>query len=400
MLRGGVWHKNAEPGEQVRRADPASGLSAHRARSERALDSSHKGEKNRFSPAYLDSWRENFVAPVLQSNTQSTLHAFICTGGNQTKFRPNASHTQPDWSQLTVPNSSRARVVIVPPLAGNDTEQYARMEHCYLHAKRFETARQVVPSDELRRSTGGAMRQRFQRFTHFVRARFDLSFFAPLPIASFDTERATVKARAALLADACQTFPRSAMILKPPKGKSPCDVPLTGFKMGVNKQTNKPNPRRNISTARAMQRSAGISACVAVDDMFAIVPSHLSAAYFLRPRTLAELYPQMADRGWNISRRRSSLAAVQSFYGPSSVSAQGHRSYMAACGGIPFIGGREAGQDGVTYKNDVRSAERLITTRLHSRLVPLLLAPLPFVSAVYGGGGLTPDNYRSDMLHC
>ena len=70
--------------------------------------------------------------------------------------------------------------------------QYERIEACYLAARRHRRQHSVQHSD------------RSRDFTHFIRARFDLAMYAPLPASAFDDEKVSLRARALAFADECE----------------------------------------------------------------------------------------------------------------------------------------------------------------------------------------------------
>lgn len=316
-------------------------------------------------PQAVDAWKE-FVIDVFTRSKKHTVHTFICAEP-QTQWRlsKNGDKTpgygeQPKWSKLQTAASP------LIPLGGNRSallaiarEQYSRMEACYREARKYErrlsshrappaslsssssaasSAASLRSSNDAAGSHGGGFRRHFA-FTHFVRARPDLIFYAPIPLSAFERDAVSARARAIMFADECEQIHRHALAHPGDGGimpddqsrRNPCDV----GRIWSKKQGTDPTAQRD------MMRAAGLRTCAAVDDMFAIVPAHLGDAFFLTPATLALRPmggPTHGYRGWNMTRSAHSVAAVRRTYGPQL----NPFVYFHTCGGgsrVNYMGG-------------------------------------------------------------
>lgn len=242
-------------------------------------------------------------------------------------------------------------------------------------------------------------------FSHFVRARPDLLFYAAIPLSAFERYVVSIRARALMFADECETIHRSA-IAKPGDGqkRTACDVSkVWGPKQGGATPTS----------ARNAMHEAGISTCASVDDMFAIAPAHLADAAFLTPQLLAERpmgSAQYGHRGWDANHSVQSIAAVRRTYG----SQMSPLVYVGVCGGgsrINFMNAHEVG-DHVTAswwarhhglpavasaKPGAGCCETRMSARLISRLVPMRYTKLPFNCQFGSGGGNHPEANCSEL---
>ena len=365
-------------------------------------------------PSFVDLFRDNLVQGVLRINPRNHVHTFICAGGPQTIFtyrgRPfNA--TQPDWSSLRGPRSmltevdTSAAVTSFPgaKVRGADP-QYERIEACYLAARRHRRQHSVQHSD------------RSRDFTHFIRARFDLAMYAPLPASAFDDEKVSLRARALAFADECERVHYQAFTAvawktcgwdHPSAALTPsADLQKDGSSLGV--------PAWYARHWALQLAGRGARFCYAADDMFAVVPAHVADAFFLRPGVLEE--HSTLPLGWDPNRSLRSRAASADVYGPVLDGAH----YRRFCGYLPFANGAEAcAYTGPTSPSrcplltrgvcDYRNAssprraptanatlcahngdtfgarvEFRLTARLHTRLVPVQFVPLTYSAALLG----------------
>lgn len=370
-------------------------------------------------PHVVDLYRTHLVQGVLRLNPRNRVHTFLCPAGPQTIFvyRGHAlNRTQPDWNPLRGPRSVVTEVDTRAAVEGGGNghgngagdkvrgadPQYERIEACYLHARQRHAGRPIA------NQTG-----RGTTFTHYIRARFDLDVYAPLPAEAFDDERASIRARSLVLADECDSVHYHAV--SQPAWKecgryklrhlpSAFPVDVDGPEAGV--------PSEHLRRWLLQLAGGGARFCYAADDMFAVVPTHLADSFFLRPGALEE--HSLLPLGWDINRSSSSRAAAADTYGRMLDPA----AYGELCA-IPFTGGREACAymgpssrarcppntdaicDYLNRSNHRRvdselcgsrtrpgsRVESRLTGRLHSRLVPVQFVPLPYRSHLYGGHG-------------
>lgn len=354
-------------------------------------DSSHG--KSGINPLVMNSWKTQFLHGVMDLHPQATLDTFICNSGPMTIFGKGEEPWQPDWSAAL--ESPRSRVFQQPYDNRSTTDQYVRMEGCYLAALAHEAA--AHRDNGHARANKGSTSSPAYLFTHFVRARFDLRWFGPVPRFAFAQYKVSIRARKLLFADECSKLDVNALAVEHTNpGSNACGVSRGGFKAGLNKTTRKSNVMLT-GALRDKMRAHGVPICASVDDMFAIVPRLLGDAFFLRPESLRERHPMMPLFGWNVTRSHRTIAAVEALYGAESVRGldvgadvpitreTANSPYGLLCGPVPFVGGVEVGHGGAA-EHASYTAERRITNRLHARLVPLEFAALPFNSAPYGKG--------------
>lgn len=343
----------------------------------------HWGGASFSASTFIPQWRSQVVDVVLAANSRNTVHTFICTPKatyERNKIRDNHTYPdgQPDWSHLR--HGRRTDVLIVPDDAFNITRsphstQWERMERCYLAARAFE--------DRLLRDAVGAflpilwttpshnMNSTGLKFTHFIRARPDILWRGPISLASFDPDFVHLRSRALLSADECDVTSAFALAFPPcrPKWQNP-----------------------NFPFHRQRMKEQGISACSALDDMFAVLPSHLGDAFFLTSSTLnRRLPPEILPNGWNMSRSLASIEAIRATYGfRMSIMEYSKRcikvvSYFNALmnynGGLPEGSWREP-EDSLTSKKLPTQEDRM-TMRVIARSLPFRISPFLFMELWY-----------------
>lgn len=386
-----------------------------------SYDSSHGyGIPSRF----VDLFGQNLVQGIIRANPRNSVHTFVCAAGPQKSwtYRGGAiePRLQPDWSKL---QGMRSDVTILnfsvgynsgDDIVGGADPQYERMEACYLKAKDHQ--QKHVHHQHKR-----------DKFTHFIRARFDLEIYAPLAREAFDDEKVSVRARALILADECDKVDYQSVAA--PAWKTLGSYRLKHTPVHRNKFNNAtftwnvdgPNigvPRWYIPKWRMQMLNPGSRGCWSADDMFAVVPAHLADAYFLRPGVLQRI--TSLPFGWDLDRSNRSRAAAIETYGP----ALDPLRFRTTCSFVPFSSQAEAcglankalcppalanSCDYVGLPKEKLASlntslavlcahadqpwrggahvEGRITARLQSRLVPVQFVPLTYRACIYGGHG-------------
>ena len=349
----------------------------------------------------LPLWRQHVVHAIEAADSRNVVHAFVCSSSSKRGI-------QPEWSLL---QGRRGAVLLVQDGGfAVATDQYSRMEACFLAAQAYEKRGTETERDEGIPQAAAANRRLIlvsgqkrshSRFTHYIRARYDLRFHAPIPLAAFDPQRVAVRARILLMANECEPVHADSVViagigcgwktpalasLVPSSGNPKIlRVLVNNTKNSTKKSTKKPKPIPNYVDTRAAMRARGIPSCASLDDMFAVAPRHLGPAYFLRQGSLERsVPPELLPYGWDYALDAERSDAVRASYG----SAMSYGNFSATCSPalIHFMG-RASGVNAsanLLRVNDQRAAgETRITQRLHARLVPFMLTPLPF-SGVYG----------------
>ena len=347
-------------------------------------------------PLSIQGWLTYVVTPILEANPVNRVHTFICARGPQTIFtfkRSSWNTSQPDWGQL---RSHRSLVTEVDtnastrPREGEDRgadPQYERMEGCYLAAL----------------DLGGGRKA----FTHFIRSRFDIQWLERLPLQALDDSRVALRIRSATFADECTGVHAMAVAGPALASKAEartCAKPKgTAWLTAILAQLGVPPSLVAKFGLRTLDEN--IQACFGADDMFAIVPTALADAFFLRPGILEEQVP--ASRlpfGWDVEGNLAARRAAIAMYGPTL----NYSQYLATCSGYAsFTRGVEACAyleparcppmnvhsrfctTNCTHRTHGQTkparGESRLTARLHSRLVPVLFTKLPFLALPYGG---------------
>ena len=388
----------------------------------------------------LKAWREYVVDAVESAGSHNVVHTIVCMRARVNQTTGAKLAIQPDWSTL---RGQRGGVTVVgdSAYAANPSEssgQYSNLERCFLAAQALETrllAKQAlkqaeqVKHDSLQGQGGDTHHQQtnnrrwlllgseqpspveppspveaqaafhhrlrefrshpalaavpFHGFTHYLRARLDVRFLAPIPLAAFDDQRVSVRARAALSADPCAVLHRYSVSyhsIDRPCGMQPQYVKEVGHTFQVKRSSH-------IMEARAQMQAAGVRLCASFDDMFGVAPRHLGAAFFLRQATLAQsVASELLPYGWNYTQSEERKAAVRASYGPEMDFAK--YVGVCACARVPMavggrrsdhrVGGRTSGEALDNANNADTQAESRITCRIIARLLPFVLTPLPF----------------------
>ena len=201
-------------------------------------------------------------------------------------------------------------------------------------------------------------------FTHFIRCRPDMHFMQPMPHAAFEPTAITLRAYAILFATECSTISHWAL-----EGPPTCRGNALGHAQG---DSTSDKEYAGLPGTRAIMRSMAVGVCAKLDDMLAVTPRHLSAAYFLTHASLRTWTPRRAlPWGHDINASRGTRKAVQGTYGqPFSL-----KSYLRACGTSFAVTRAEASS---TYSELARkNSEKRITSRVHARLVPFKITAFP-----------------------
>ena len=283
------------------------------------------------------NWAEFVVNPLAAAHA---VHTFVCVGpaehGKQRAL----------WAGLL------GVLVVAPPPEVDFDDQFTRLAACYGHAAAYEAARGL-------------------RFTHYVRARPDLKWAAPIaPIATFDASAVSLRARGVLHANDTAVS-LAALSGSPKRG---CDY----FAKVLDR------PREAV---REGMRARGIPTCAVVDDMFAVVPRVYARAYFAleddfpdRPRRsdflpFADAFDDAAvRRHFGRDRDPDVFVATCRLYNVDSWQAIFDRTFHGKYG----VG-----------SHDFRHGccEGRITWRLVGRLVPTRIREFPFVFTGRGSRG-------------
>lgn len=231
---------------------------------------------------------------------------------------------------------------------------------------------------------------------------------------AFDDARVSLRPRYVQLADECDWVHSHGLSAPLLPGCRPAPSLLTkalGLTRPIMADLEQLGvPQWFLASWRLQLLGGGQRTCFSADDMFAAVPAHLADAYFLRTGVLEE---QVALRGggaarlplgWQLNQSAETQAAAAATYG----SQLSYLAYSRVCRYLPFAAGAEAcafydparcpsnntnllvwgqrrGRFGTACFKSGCAAEGLITSRLHSRLVPVQFGPLPYNALVYGG---------------
>lgn len=284
------------------------------------------------------NWAAFVVGPLAAAHA---VHTFVCVGP--------AIH----GAQAALWADVGGTVVVAPPPPVDFDDQYTRLAACYGFARGYEAAERLA-------------------FTHYVRARPDLRWAAPIaPLGTFAADAVSLRARGVLHAEPRNTS-LAALSGSPKRG---CDY--FARQLGAAGRDD----------ARAAMRAAGIPTCAVVDDMFAVVPATLADGYF----RLEERFPGPPERrDFDAYAERADDAAVRAHFG----AARDADAFVAACRLFGQASWRAVfdrtfhGAYGVG-SHDFRHGccEGRLTWRLAGRLVPTAVAPFPFVFAGRGGKG-------------
>ena len=232
------------------------------------------------------NWAAFVVGPLAAAHA---VHTFVCVGP--------AIH----GAQAALWADVGGTVVVAPPPPVDFDDQYTRLAACYGFARGYEAAGRLA-------------------FTHYVRARPDLRWAAPIaPLATFAADAVSLRARGVLHAEPRNTS-LAALSGSPKRG---CDY--FARQLGA----------AGGDDARAAMRAAGIPTCAVVDDMFAVVPAALADGYF----RLEERFPGPPERrDFDAYAARADDAAVRAHFGAAR-DADALAAARASCAAGPRRGG-------------------------------------------------------------
>lgn len=282
------------------------------------------------------NWEAFVVGPL---SALYPLTTFVCVGP--------AAHA----AQATLWAALSGELAVAPPPAIDFDDQYTRLAACYAFARAVERAR------------GGA-------FTHWLRARPDLRWAAPIaPLHTYAAGAVSLRARGVLHATPTPV-PHGALSGSPKRG---CDY-------FAKVKAVEP------VAVRAAMRAAAIPTCAVVDDMWAIVPAAYADAYF----SMEPGFPGRPDlAAFTNASAAFDAAHVAAAYGTADADGVVRACALYGASSWRAVFDRAFhGRYGVG-SHDFRHGccEGRLTWRLVGRRVPTAVAAFPFVFTGRGGRG-------------
>ena len=285
------------------------------------------------TPRVVAAFNAHLAVPMTVAG--AILAHFVCV--------PSHSRDEAAWMQLEGD-------VIFTPTADDDccAEQFGRLQACYTLSRKAKVAGQTSLN-----------------YSHFIRMRADLEFFAPVDWAALrDLDAVSLRARSYFagarrvpLQRAASSFPNCAL-----------------------KHVNR-------TTLRTALAARGIPACVLFDDQVAVVPRRFADAYFVVHNDFIASPAELKAQFWS-----QWVENAVASYGPGVASPA---VTFDVCQGVNRFPPKADGVSDEAYMNRLwrdigivgpsnTSAhygvpERIITFRLVTRGVPFHLATLPAV---------------------
>ena len=355
--------------------------------------------------AVVRSWSEHVLQPLV-GEQGAAVTGFLCGAARQ-----SGSAEARGWISVFAP--SHLSVVESGP---GVRDQWQRLQSCFVAARRFEV-------------------DNSRGFTHFIRGRPDLQWYAHMPpLASVDPLAVTLRARELLYAEPTRSEAAALSAWWTPDGT--CE----GFRQTILSRAK----AALVNETRDRMRTLGISTCACVDDQMAIVPSHLGSAYFsnelnqsdghLEGNTASRANAARTSYGAFTWHARKSVASESREGDPqeeaitqqaalsspeaaerarrSYGSAESALAYIRTCAfvwacpydtirrgckfGMPEPSGRTAWPPWPSRPSDQFSTERRLTWRLTTRLVPYVVAPLYVRFEGVGDGTRSPPRHMTE----